>query len=68
MAYGILDAAKDLILEGEIEKAEPAVIEKRRSICNSCDKRNKLGVCTECWCITEYKTEMAKASCPLNKW
>lgn len=68
MPYGIFDVAKDLILDGEVEKAPEKIVEKRRSICNTCDKRNKLGVCTECWCITDLKTELAKASCPLSKW
>jgi len=66
--YGIIDAAKDLILEGEIPPADPKVAAARKAICDSCDKQNVMGVCTECWCITKYKVEMAKASCPLNKW
>jgi hypothetical protein len=68
MSYGILDAAKDLVLGGPEEFATETEVESRQAICNGCDKKNKLGVCTECWCVIKYKTQMKKASCPLNKW
>jgi hypothetical protein len=42
---------------------------ERMNICQSCDKLEKDAFrCTECGCFMKTKTQLASASCPLNKW
>ena len=42
---------------------------KRLSTCESCDKYDAdKSRCTECGCFMKTKTQLASASCPLNKW
>ena len=40
----------------------------RKSICNSCERKNKLGLCKECKCIIDLKVLFEVESCPLKKW
>lgn len=50
-------------------KASEEVINERREICNSCDKRIVLGnICSECMCIISFKTTVKIFECPLLKW
>ena len=42
---------------------------KRLQICEGCDKFDKdTQRCKECGCFMKTKTQLAGASCPLNKW
>lgn len=42
---------------------------KRLSICESCEYLDKsIYRCSQCGCFMKSKTQLASASCPLNKW
>lgn len=41
--------------------------EKRKAICEGCPSL-KLGICTECGCLSEAKILIKLESCPLDKW
>lgn len=47
--------------------ATDEVIEERRSICSSCQYRNKLN-CTKCGCYIKHKTKLAGEKCPMGYW
>lgn len=53
----------------EAWKAPESIITQRRSICEICDKYNKMiKICTECKCFVPFKTSVSVSNCPLNKW
>lgn len=42
---------------------------ERMTICEGCEKLEKASFrCTECGCFMKTKSQLASASCPLNKW
>jgi hypothetical protein len=41
--------------------------EKRKAICKNCDK-NKMDVCSSCFCIIPAKVASKLSSCPEGKW
>lgn len=57
-----------------VDKAEhldTTTSEYRKTICNSCDKKEtKLEIdwCMECKCLIPFKVAFKKSTCPLNKW
>lgn len=52
-----------------ISEQEVNTILQRTSICNGCDKLNKLtSICSECSCYIPMKVTRMDASCPINKW
>ena len=53
---------------GKIRLASRALIAQRRSLCNMCEFRNRLGLCTKCGCRTNWKTVFAKSRCPIKIW
>ena len=57
------------MLNPNVEKVSEDVQRSRYDICQGCDKFIKLThQCKECGCIMTMKTQLAAASCPLNKW
>jgi hypothetical protein len=49
-----------------IDKADDAVIESRRAICQAC--RPDKGVCDKCGCLIAAKTRLKGEQCPIGKW
>jgi hypothetical protein len=43
-------------------------IEKRRNICQSCERLNDSGECSLCGCKVRAKTSWRSTSCPAGKW
>lgn len=48
--------------------APSATIDHRRSICNTCPYRTRLGRCKKCGCFTNVKAILATEKCPIGKW
>lgn len=48
-------------------KAEPALYEKRLSVCRECELLLE-GMCRSCGCYVELRAVMDKNKCPNNKW
>lgn len=48
-------------------KAEPALYEKRLSVCKECELLLE-GMCRSCGCYVELRAVMDKNKCPNNKW
>lgn len=48
-------------------KADDATIEFRREICDSCEHK-KLMICTQCGCLTAFRTTVTFFKCPISKW
>lgn len=65
-SYNILDVIKDKVTNNLIyvEKEE---MQERLKICQPCDD-HRLGMCTNCGCIIEFKVRYAKSSCPKGLW
>jgi len=43
--------------------------DKRRAICNGCDRRNpRLDKCRVCGCLLNLKIKLAQEECPEGKW
>ena len=64
--YNILDVLQDK-LTGKIKYVPKDVSEFRLGQCHSCEHL-KIGLCTQCGCIVEFKTRYEESSCPLGKW
>lgn len=47
---------------------EPEELEKRRSICQSCDLLFGSGRCKVCGCFMQIKATWAEQKCPIGKW
>lgn len=58
---------KIIVIDTDEYIAEKKVKEERKKICETCDK-NKMGVCSECYCIILSKTAYKNSTCPLGKW
>lgn len=51
------------------EEVEKTTVEKRKEICETCDKLNKFKVCKVCGCFMPVKIRLYDfAKCPLDKW
>lgn len=51
------------------EPASKEVQAERIAICKSCDKYvSAIHLCSECKCLVDAKTRLARQKCPLNKW
>lgn len=64
--YNILDVIKDK-LTGKLEYAPKDVADFRLGQCHECEHL-RIGVCTQCGCIVEFKVRYAQSSCPEGKW
>ena len=64
--YNILDVIQDKIT-GNLKYVDKAVSEARLSQCHSCPSL-KIGMCTKCGCIVEFKTRYEQSTCPEGKW
>lgn len=43
----------------------------RRAICNTCEHKKvvtNVSICGRCGCVLKFKTSLASAKCPINKW
>ena len=67
MSYNIFDAVKDT-LTGKIELVDDEIAQQRMDICNICEAKNSLNICTACGCFLPAKTKIAKSECPMEKW
>ena len=67
MSYNIFDATKDA-LTGNLKFASDEIAQTRMDICNKCDAKNDLNICTACGCFLPAKTKLANAECPMNLW
>lgn len=67
MTFGLMDLTKDFI-KGEIDRAEPEVVQARLAICNACENLSALRACKLCGCFMDAKVKFSKSSCPINKW
>jgi hypothetical protein len=57
------------LLDPEKTIEDKEVINKRMEICRSCDFFIPLTQqCKKCGCIMTFKTKLAGAGCPINKW
>jgi hypothetical protein len=67
MSYNIFDAAKDAFA-GKLELVDDEIAQSRMDICNACEAKNDLNICTACGCFLPAKTKLAKSECPMEKW
>jgi hypothetical protein len=52
-----------------MERVSDEIADKRMSICKQCPELiNTTNQCKKCGCLMNFKTKLAIASCPLNKW
>lgn len=65
---GAMSAGKSVI---GIDRAETPTTQRRRAICNGCDKQKSgtLGkYCDSCQCYIHLKTQVKGEKCPEKKW
>lgn len=56
-------------LRSGLATAPRAVVDERRALCNSCDRRDvEQDRCRECGCYLKIKTRSAVEFCPIGKW
>ena len=67
MSYNAFNAAKDLIT-GKLQVADEETVKQRREICDGCEVRNKLDICTACGCVLSAKIRLSQSSCPMELW
>lgn len=51
-----------------IGKPPHDLVERRRELCAVCPERTERNTCKVCGCYLPAKTELARESCPLEKW
>jgi hypothetical protein len=57
------------ITSGEQIKTDDAEVNRRKSICNSCEFFNSAQErCTKCGCYVAIKVYVKASGCPLGKW
>ena len=57
------------VAQGNSVGAASEEVEKRRSICRSCEYYNSFqDRCTKCGCFLAVKTYLKASNCPINKW
>ena len=66
VGYNILDVIQDKIT-GNLKYVDKDVSNARLAQCHSCPNL-KIGMCTKCGCIVEFKTRYEQSSCPEGKW
>ena len=65
--YNIINVAKDLFT-GSLEFADKQTEEARMAICNGCEAKNAIGMCTACGCVLKVKVKLQHSSCPMELW
>jgi hypothetical protein len=48
--------------------ASKEIVDQRKSLCDTCENRSKMNICSLCSCFIPMKVEFAASSCPINKW
>jgi hypothetical protein len=66
LKMSIKQSAKRAV-KGEALFAKKEEIEKRQTLCESCDFYDS-GRCLKCGCFMKVKSKMQSSSCPLKKW
>lgn len=69
MSYSLPQLVSDYI-SGRIELVEPDKLQKRLSICSSCEHVKKVCgslVCGKCGCLMNEKAKHVKSKCPVDK-
>jgi hypothetical protein len=54
----------------ENRNAEPQAeqLAQRRALCDACEHKLPIGLCSQCGCVIFLKTKWKSQSCPLGKW
>ncbi len=48
--------------------ADEELVQKRLTICNSCDFLLITRNCSKCGCFVDAKTKVIRGKCPIGKW
>ena len=64
--YNILDVIQDKIT-GNLKYVDKAASDARLAQCHSCPNL-RIGMCTKCGCIVDFKVRYEQSACPEGKW
>jgi len=42
--------------------------QKRIKICDTCEYKSQIGICTKCGCVLAIKARIPIFKCPIDKW
>ena len=65
--YNIINVIKDLFT-GNLNIADSSTSKARMAICNGCEAKNAIGMCTACGCVLSVKVKLQDSSCPMELW
>ena len=67
----IVEGASGLVRSAFPSRVSPEEIDRRRGICEGCDKKKIVAGCLkcgECGCLIMAKSRLPEEKCPLDKW
>jgi hypothetical protein len=68
MHTGQVNQAGIFVDPNSLSEEEKKVYPVRIQICNNCEYKNSLSICTKCGCVLAVKARIPAFHCPLNKW
>lgn len=64
--YNIINVLQDKV-RGNLRYVTKDISTKRKNFCISCN-HIKIGLCTQCGCVINFKVRYEQSKCPVGKW